>query len=78
VSNQFRIRGSAFHGDGSGAPRLPLRTRSGLSQQERMKLAILTLHAQVKAAREKEAAKKGKATKGKATPRRRRGEEPSS
>jgi hypothetical protein len=39
-------------------------------------MAILLLHAQVKAAREKEAAKKGKATKGKATPRR-GGEEPS-
>ena len=37
-----------------------------------VKVAILLLHAQVEAAREKEAAKKGKATKGKATPRRRR------
>jgi hypothetical protein len=40
---------------------------------ELVKLAILTLHAQVKAAREKEAAKKGKAT-----PRPRHGEAPSS
>ena len=38
--------------------------------KEMVKMAILTLHAQVKAAREAEA------TKGKATPRRGRGEEP--
>ncbi len=43
-----------------------------------VKAALLILHAQVKAAREKEAAKKAKATKGKATRRRRGGEEPSS